>query len=764
MILINIKHYLFIFRIIGLLFLLVNNAYATASDKAIVSVDITPVSADILQIHFKFNGSAIAPKLFHTDNPARIALDFSGINNGLNTKKILVNQGGATTIYIAEASDRIRIVVNLIQSLPFDTQVVGDEVVLTLSKYQSFTQQKDLQSMGLNNFPARETNTASRIASLIPQQVVSGFDFKRGEKGEGRVLVYLANPNTIVNSRQEGGKIIINLLNTTLPNTLAKRLDVSDFATPIKYIDTVSKNHETIISVITQNDLYDYSLFQSEGLLTIEFRPVTSQEKEVLGRSRVKYTGDRLSLNFQEIEIRSVIAILAEFTGQNVVAGDDVTGTITLKLDDVPWDEALDFIMMTKGLEKFESGTVTLIAPVGKIKDYKEQQQDTAIVIEELDPLVTEYIKINYARAENFRNLLNGIDTGEYGSCGASEKSSASNSLQQNSTNSPITSNSLPVKREIVGNQDLYQSIKQGSQNDKFKILSSRGSAVVDARTNTLIVRETTKRLEEAKKLIRLLDVPVRQVMIESRIVIATNTFAKELGVRFGVAGTTPFGINVTPKVPVPGNTPTDNSINGTAIIDNALVDLAASNPYGALGMTLAKGADYVLNLELTALQDQGKGELVSNPRVMTTDRCVAKIKQGTQVPYTSGSAVGTPANIQFVNAFLELDVLPQITPSGSISMRLNITKDEPQPARAGEQPPIRTRHLETNVQVMDGETVVLGGVFEGIIANTTNTVPFLADIPGIGFLFKKTINQDDKTELLIFITPKIIKDNAASN
>ena len=764
MILINIKHYLFIFRIIGLLFLLVNNAYATASDKAIVSVDITPVSADILQIHFKFNGSAIAPKLFHTDNPARIALDFSGINNGLNTKNIPVNQGGATTIYIAEASDRIRFVVNLIQSLSFDTQVVGDEVVLTLRKYKSFTQQKDVPSMGLNNFPARETNTASTIASLIPQQVVSGFDFKRGEKGEGRVLVYLANPNTIVNSRQEGGKIIINLLNTTLPNTLSKRLDVSDFATPIKYIDTVSRNNETIISVITQNDLYDYSLFQSEGLLTIEFRPVTSQEKEVLGRSRVEYTGDRLSLNFQEIEIRSVIAILAEFTGQNVVAGDDVTGTITLKLDDVPWDEALDFIMMTKGLEKFESGTVTLIAPVGKIKDYKEQQQDTAIVIEELDPLVTEYIKINYARAENFRNLLNGIDTGEYGSCGANEKPNTSNSLQQNSTNSPITSNSLPVKREIVGNQDLNQSIKQGSPNDKFKILSSRGSAVVDARTNTLIVRETTKRLEEAKKLIRLLDVPVRQVMIESRIVIATNTFAKELGVRFGVAGTTPFGINVTPKVPVPGNTPTDNTINGTAIIDNALVDLAASNPYGALGMTLAKGADYVLNLELTALQDQGKGELVSNPRVMTTDRCVAKIKQGTQVPYTSGSAVGTPANIQFVNAFLELDVLPQITPSGSISMRLNITKDEPQPARAGEQPPIRTRHLETNVQVMDGETVVLGGVFEGIIANTTNTLPFLADIPGIGFLFKKTINQDDKTELLIFITPKIIKDNAASN
>jgi type IV pilus assembly protein PilQ len=763
-ILIKIKHYLSIFRIISLLFLFVHSPYSFAGDSAIVGVDIASVSGDILQIHIKFNNSAVAPKLFHTDNPARIALDFSGIKNGLSQKTIPINQGGATSIYIAEAPNRIRIIVNLIQSLPFDTKVIGNEVVLSLNKYLPSIQQNYFPPINIKNPPNKETNTTSKIASLIPQQVVSGFDFKRGEKGEGRILVYLANPNTIVNSKQEGGKVVINLLNTTLPNNLTKRLDISDFATPIKYIDTVSKNHETTISVITQNDLYDYSLFQSEGLLTIEFRPVTSQEKEVLGRARVKYTGDRLSLNFQEIEIRSVIAILAEFTGQNVVAGDDVTGTITLKLDDVPWDEALDFIMMTKGLEKFESGTVTLIAPVGKIKDYKEQQQDTAIVIEELDPLVTEYIKINYARAENFRNLLNGIDTGEYGSCGANDKPSTSNSTQQYSANSPGTSNLLPTKNGLGSNQVLNQSNKPEGQNDKFKILSSRGSAVVDARTNTLIVRETTKRLEEAKKLIRLLDVPVRQVMIESRIVIASNTFAKELGVRFGIAGSTPFGINVTPKVPVPGNTPTDNTINGTAIIDNALVDLAASNPYGALGMTLAKGADYVLNLELSALQDQGKGELVSNPRVMTTDRCVAKIKQGTQVPYTSGSAVGTPANIQFVNAFLELDVLPQITPSGSISMTLNITKDEPQPARTGEQPPIRTRHLETNVQVMDGETVVLGGVFEGIIANTISSVPFLADIPGIGFLFKKTINQDDKTELLIFITPKIIKDNAASN
>ena len=466
-----------------------------------------------------------------------------------------------------------------------------------------------------------------------------------------------------------------------------------------------------------------------------------------------------MSLNFQEIDIRSVIAILAEFTGQNVVAGDDVNGTITLKLDDVPWDEALDFIMMTKGLEKFESGTVTLIAPVGKIKEYKEKQQETATVIEQLDPLVTEYIKINYAKAENFRNLLNGLDTGEMGTCGTK---GVSGSGTQAGVQSGAPYGIQPVT------QTGTQGKTQGGQNEKFKILSSRGSAVVDARTNTLIIRETTIRLEEAKKLIRKLDVPVRQVMIESRIVIASNKFAQTLGVRFGVAGTSlvHVGNGTGPVGSVNNLGGTSGSINGTAIVNDALVNLPASNPYGALGMTLARGADYVLNLELQALQDQSKGEIVSNPRVMTTDRCTAKILQGSQIPYLSGGTTGVAANTQFVNALLELDVLPQITPSGSISMNLNITKDEPDPLNSslGGQPPIIKRQVETTVQVMDGETVVLGGVFNGTIENTTNAVPFLADLPGIGFLFKKTIKKDEKAELLIFITPKIVNANTASN
>ena len=473
----------------------------------------------------------------------------------------------------------------------------------------------------------------------------------------------------------------------------------------------------------------------------------------------IKYTGERLSLNFQEIEIRSVIAILAEFTGQNVVAGDDVTGTITLKLNDVPWDEALDFIMMTKGLEKFESGNVTLIAPIGKIKEYKEQQQETSSILEQLDPLITEYIKINYARAESFRNLLNGLDAGQFGSCGVKT------GIGSNTGNYSISGSSANPYGYTNPNSTINQLQIKTTKNDELKILSPRGSVVVDARTNTLIIRETAKRLEEAKKLIQKLDVPVRQVMIESRIVIASNTFAKQLGVRFGVAGNNvKFGSSSGAIGSVNSLGGTTGSINGTGILNDALVDLAATNPYGQIGMTLVKGADYVLNLELSALQDQGKGEIISNPRVMTTDRCNAKIKQGTQEPYQSGSTATTPANIQFIDALLELDVLPQITPSGSILMTLNITKDEPNYAlqKINQPPPLTKREVETTVLVMDGETVVLGGIFESTKTNANSSVPFLGDLPMIGVLFKRTANTDDKKELLIFITPKIIKDNAA--
>jgi type IV pilus assembly protein PilQ len=753
---------------LSLLLLLFQSATVRATGLTISSIDVASVAGDKLQIQMEMSGPAIAPKVFQTDNPARIALDFPGVANGLDKKMYPINQGAVSSIYVAEAADRVRVVVNLLEPTAFDTKVEGNKVLLSLSNARST---KSLPVATATRPFVRKSTPSSVAAGLIPEQGIRGIDFKRGDNGEGRILVSLANPDTIVNTKEEGGNVVLSFINTRLPENLSKRLDVSEFATPVKTITTASTSRETTIIAGMQNSLYDYSLFQSEGLLTVEFRPLTNEEKEILDSKREKYRGDRLSLNFQDIDIRSVIAILAEFTGQNVVAGDEVTGTITLKMDDVPWDEALDFIMMTKGLEKYASGNVILIAPVGKIKEYKEKQEATEKIVEQLEPLVTEYIKINYARAENFRNLLNGLDTGAFGSCGSgtSTSGSSSSSGMGGSSAGSSAQGGQGYGQGQSGQQQSQtgQGTSGNAQNEKFRILSTRGSAVVDARTNTLIIRETAKRLDEAKKLIRRLDVPVRQVMIEVRIAQASNNFAKALGVKFGVAKVA--GDVGSGKSFAVGGSGTQQTLNTTGPIgtslNSSLVDLGLQGfnrtPYGAVGMTLARAADYVLNLELQALQDQGQGELLSNPRVMTSDRCQATIKQGEEIPYVSTGLQGTTTI--FKDAVLSLDVLPQITPSGSIVMALKVTKDARGQLTQGGFG-INKQELQTNVHVMDGETVVLGGAFQETIDNQTNKVPFFADLPGVGFLFKRNNKLDNKTELLIFVTPKIVKDNLATN
>jgi type IV pilus assembly protein PilQ len=757
---------------LGLFIFIFQIASARADDLAISGIDFSTQAGDKLQVQMEMSGPAVAPKIFKTDNPARIALDFPGVKNALAKKMYPINQGTASSVYVVEAAGRVRVVINLIESTPFETKVVGNKVLLTLTSAKSVmpsATKPPAQKISPVSAPVPIKATNEVVAALMPSQAISGFDFKRGDKGEGRILVSLANPNTIVNSKEEGGKVIINFLNTRLSESLAKRLDVSEFATPVKFIDTVSSNKETIITVSMQNELYDYSVFQSEGLLTVEFRPLSNEEKEALDRSRVKYTGDRLSLNFQDIPIRNVIAILADFTGQNVVAGDDVTGAITLNLSDVPWDEALDFILMTKDLGKFESGNVTLISTLDKIKEYKKKQQETEKVVAQLDPLVTEYIKINYAKANSFRELLNGSDAGSFGACGVTGTAEVSADV-----------GSIAEKPKIASSLGDAQSSSQGAgaskgDNDDLRLLSPRGSVVVDARTNTLIVRDTTKRLEEVKKLIRKLDVPVRQVMIEARVVIANDNFTQNLGVKFGVAGTgVHFGNASNPPTALgsvatrPG---TSGSINGTAGINDGLVDLGAAaiagTPPGALGMTLARGADYVLNLELQALQAEGKGEIVSNPRVMTMDRCTAVMTQGIQIPVTTPGTPNSPATVKYKDAVLELNATPQITPSGSVIMNLLVKKDAQNTTTTNPvsgNPAIDTRQIKTSVLVEDGETVVLGGVYEGTDSLNKNKIPFFADLPGIGFLFTNSTAQKIKQELLIFVTPKIVKDALASD
>ena len=751
------------YSILGLFLFIAQIAAVNASDLAISGLNISTLAGDSLQIQLEMNGTAIEPKVFHTDNPARIALDFIDVKNALDKKTYAINQGPVTSVYVAEAENRFRIFVNLLEPTPFTTKVIGNKVLLTLNRTKS-----DNTRHAPKALPVSEKQQAK---DLIPQQSISGFDFKRGDKGEGRLLVYLANPNTLANTKVDAGKVIINLTNTHLPENLTKRLDVSEFGTPIKFIDTISTHQNTQITVSTLNELYEYSLFQSEGLLTIEFRPLSPEEKEALDRSRVKYSGERLSLNFQDIEIRSVIAILAEFTKQNIVAGDDVTGNITLKLDDVPWDEALDFIMMTKELGKFESGNVTLISPLDKIKDYKKKQQETAAVVEQIDPLITEYIKIDYAKAESLRNVLNGRDTGIFGSCGAPQLSTQGGGATGQSGQAGAMGG---MGQSAMGPTAAIGQAGSSTQekNSGFGFLSARGSTVVDTRTNTLIVRETTKRLEDIKKLIHKLDIPVRQVMIEARVAIASTNFTQNLGVKFGAAKQVNLGSGKTFAIGGAGTRgnlqPSADGTIGT--VNSSLVDLGAAaiagSPPGALGMTLAKGADYVLNLELQALQAEGKAEILSNPRVMTMDRCTAAMTQGAEIPVTTPPSGLTAATTTYKKAVLELDVTPQITPSGSVIMNLLVTKDSQNATSnpVSGNPGIDTRQVKTSVLVEDGETVVLGGVYENQNSSGKNKIPFFADLPGIGFLFTNSTINKVNTELLIFITPKIIKNNVETN
>lgn len=768
--------------VFGLLYVV--SAFNYAADSVTLSaINFASQASDRLQVQIELSGIAVAPKVFKTDNPARVVLDFVGIKNGLTRKIYYINQGAALNAYVVEADGRVRVILNLLEAMPYEVKTDGNKVLLTLTPTTATKSAAlPLKQQSRMSIPATEKATNAVVAAHIPEQTISGFDFKRGDKGEGRILVSLANKNTVVNSKKENGKVVINFLNTQLPEGLAKRLDVSEFATPVKFIDTVAAKQETTLTVTTVNELYDYSVFQTDGMLTVEFRPLSDAEKEKQEKSRVKYTGDRLSLNFQDIEIRSIIAILAEFTGQNMVAGEDVSGNITLKLDDVPWDEALDFIMMTKELGKYQTGNVILISPLDKIKDYKEKQQKMEEVVEKSDLLVTEYIKINFAKAESFKSLLNGMDTGAFGTCGASNEANSSNlSVSPNGT-SAVNANDrtnqqssplLPVQSSMLGGQNQMAA---GINPEENRLLSTRGSAIVDSRTNTLIIKDTAKKIEDVKNLIHKLDVPVQQVMIESRIVIADDSFAKNLGVKFGAAKQGAMNSRTGYAIGGTGTKGTMNSTDGSlGTVNDSLVDLgvnqiAPGTPYGALGMTLARGADYVLNLEVQALQTDGRGESISNPRVMTMNRCTAHIVQGVQVPYVTlpttvaaGSSSTTVPTVTFKDATLALNVTPQITPSGSVLMNLVIKKDNVNEAASiglNGNKVLDKREIQTSVLVEDGETIVLGGVYEDNDSFTKNKVPFFADLPLVGDLFSNSANKNTKKELLIFVTPKIIKDN----
>ena len=723
-----------------------------AAPVVLQGVDISPLAGNRLQLRFRLSGPPKAPPSSFTINePARIVLDFLDTTNGLSARQQAINVGVADKISVLEGADRTRASLNLARLVPYNVQVQGNTVVLTLEN----------AGAGPVRTPAPTAAAAVKAAAASSRQVeagapvttprrISDVGFKRGPAGQGVITTRLSNPNIAVDVRQEGNQIIADFQKAMLARGQERRLEVIDFATPVTTVEALNRGDGARLS-IKPNPPFEYLAYQANDLYVIEVRPPQKSKEEEdkeaeFDPSKKKYAGDLLSLNFQDIEVRAILQILADFTGMNIVVSDSVKGNLTLRLQNVPWDQALDIILRTKGLTMRQNGNVIFIAPTEEVAAREKLDLESRKTVQELIPLRTEIIQVNYGRAKDMAELL---------------------------------------KRKAASDKGTIES----------GILSPRGDVSVDERTNSLIVKDVPDKIAEVRELVTKLDVPTKQVMIDSRIVIASDDFARDLGVRFGVSGVGVNGNNVgtvsgslgaTNQIITGNDDPkktgnTDKSVVGNlintgqpfpapvpALSDRLGVNFPAS---GALGGTPARlalsilGADYLVDLELSALQQEGKGEILSNPRVVTADNKKARIVQGQQIPYSTVSQDGTKT--EFKEANLELEVTPQITPDDRVGMKLKVTKnargvDVPQ-AGGGFQPTIDTREVETDVLVNNGETVVLGGVFEQNKIKGNQKVPLLGDIPLLGYLFQSNTNSTTKRELLIFVTPQILKNGAVA-
>ncbi|MCU7854637.1 MAG: type IV pilus secretin PilQ, partial [Candidatus Thiodiazotropha sp. (ex Lucinoma borealis)] len=675
-------------------------AMAGASLK---SIDFSAMPGDRVQLTLGLSAPVDEPASFVTENPARISFDFIGVNSDLGYKTKLIGVGPAHSVTALQAGSRTRVVINLTSLVAYKAEVVGSEVHVTLDVSNKGLGANTGMSVAATNPMAESSNNVSAIPTT--SYGISNVDFRRGEEGEGRVLVTLSNTTTPIDVREEGGKIIMEIFKANIDASLVQSLDVMDFATPITKIETKPIGENVVIE-ITPTGEYDYLAYQANEVFAVEVRSLSKQEKEDLLKERLVFTGDRLSLNFQDIEVRAVLQLLADFTGLNLVTSDTVSGRITLRLKNVPWDQALDIILKSKGLTKRQIDNVIMVAPTEEVAAREQLELESQQKIEELAPLRSDFIQVNYAKAEDLALLL---------------------------------------------------------KSEENRLLSERGNVTVDIRTNTLLIQDTASKLEDIRRLLKRLDIPVRQVLIESRIVIANNDFAKDLGVRFGANFDGSIGDNFTLTAgAMPGYLDNTFGIAPGIEINNdvgdnqegLMVNLPVNEPSGGLNFLVGKVGTYLLQLELSAMQTEGRGELVSSPRVITSDQTQASIKQGIEIPYQQATASGATI-IAFKEALLKLDVTPHITPDDRVRMDLIINKDNPDFSRSilG-VPPIDTRKIETTVLVDNGETVVLGGVFERNKSNNSEKVPFFGDIPYAGVLFRRNEKLDNNNELLIFVTP----------
>jgi type IV pilus assembly protein PilQ len=684
------------------LWLSATGAALAQAPNSIESFDVTQQGGRVVvRITTKEPLRSVPPN-FSVASPARIAFDFPNTVNALGRASQDIGQGELRSMNVVQGAERTRLVLNLRRVVAHEAVVDGRSVVISLAA-------ADVAQAGAgsqpDNFAQGRTDTKHSVRDV---------DFRRGRAGEGRVVVDLSDTTTGIDIRQQGQNIVVEFLKTSLPDSLRRRLDVTDFATPVNTV-SVFQQGENVRMVIEPKGQWEHNAYQSDTQFVVEVKPLVADASRAASRGR--YTGEKLSLNFQNVEVRAVLNVIADFTDLNVITSDTVAGNITLRLKDVPWDQALDIILQTRGLDSRRSGNVIWIAPRDELATREKLALESQQQITDLEQTKTESFQMNYQKAVDVQKLL-----------------------------------SDPNQR----------------------MLSKRGSAVVDARTNTLFVQDTPGRLEEVRKLIAKIDVPVRQVMIEARIVEASDTFSKNLGARFGyhdlgpgrqIGGSTNgarlgFGGGLGDV----GGHAGGAAQGGTPVFipDSLSVNMPANglNSFnaGQFSFILMNSAfTRFLNLEISALEADGKGKIVASPRVLTADQVEALIEQGTEIPYQQASSSGATA-VSFRKANLALRVRPQITPDGNIIMALDVNKDQPGATTpAGVQ--INTKHVKTEVLVENGGTVVIGGIYEQNERTDITKVPFLGDLPYIGFLFKNTGSTNSRTELLIFITPRIVNE-----
>lgn len=653
-------------------------------------ISFNALAGNRVQVVLTLDEPVERPASFSTDNPARIAIDLENTTSALAKKSQTIGVGMARSVTAVEANNKTRVVLNLVSAVSHSIDTQGNMVVVDISGGAG---------AGTATTSTQVTAADSAMVSTQPTSQVTDIDFRRGDEGKGEVVIMLSNDDAIVDMRSEGGKLVLDVIDSRVSNELSRRLDVSDFATPVQSIETRQEGGNVRIKVDAIGD-YDHLAYQLDDAYVLEVRPMTKKEIEQAKLEKRIFTGDRLSLNFQDIEVRSVLQLLADFTGLNMVVSDTVTGNVTLRLKNVPWDQAMDIILRTKGLSMRQNDNVVLIAPTQEITNWERNELEAKKEIQELAPLRSELVQINYAKAADMASLL---------------------------------------KQE--GNQ----------------LLSERGNVTVDIRTNSLLIQDTGDKLEEIRDLLASLDVPVRQVMIESRIVSATDNFGKELGVRLGLEQEESYnaGPDGEDQLDVSGSLP--GAIDGRTAGDLVVSLPIAGAAMGGIDLVLASIGSNILSLELEAMQMEDQGEIISNPRVITADKNTAIIKEGVEIAYVSSD--GDTVNTEFKEAVLLLQVTPQITPDDRILMDLLITKDAATIVPNSSEPAISKQEVETTVLVDNGETVVLGGIFEQTKNKAEGRVPLFGDLPYVGFLFRNQQIVDDNRELLIFVTPKIIKE-----